>query len=82
VVSDYFCGCTQTDDIENRRATHDVDDDDDDDDDTLINTTLVTIITETGYSGNSPHPHPQKDTDIVLCLIAYTFSTSPLHGKR
>jgi len=43
--SDYFCGCTQTDDIENRRATHDVDYDyDDDDNNTLINTILVTII--------------------------------------
>jgi hypothetical protein len=49
VVSDYFCGCTQTDDIENRRATHDVDDDDDNNNNnTLINTTLVTIIKENG----------------------------------
>jgi hypothetical protein len=45
VVSDYFCGFTQTDDTENRRATHDVDDDDDN---TLINTILATIIKESG----------------------------------
>ena len=55
VVSDYFCGCSQTADIENRRATHDVDDDDDDDNNnnnnnnnTLINTILMTIIKENG----------------------------------
>jgi hypothetical protein len=45
VVSDYFCDRAQTDEIGYRKATHDVDNDDYDDD-TLINTILVTIITE------------------------------------
>jgi len=82
VVSDHFCGRTHTDEIEHRRATHDVDDDDDDDG--YTNKYYISDINnrKKNYSGNSPHPHPQKDTDIVLCLIANVFSATPLHDKR